>query len=285
MNELRNKYRLDKKRIKREYKANKRRLKNDYIAAMRKRAENSAAIDGGTGGSVGTGGSGGSAAFAVANSNVKLSGFAPKRTVLEEIGNAVSHGIGSVFAICALIAMLCASVTLSQKIAAWVYGIGMFVMFTMSCLYHSFGYGTGVKRLFRRFDYLSIYLLIGATFAPLLLCYAPQTFGQVFFIVQWLIIATGITLVAVFGPARLRKIHIPLYIILGWSGLILIPTMIIRGDFVLLWWILGGGLLYTVGMIPFAVDKRVAHFIWHLFVLFGAVVQWIGIYAVIYGGL
>ena len=103
-----------------------------------------------------------------------------------------------------------------------------------------------------------------------------------FFIVQWVIIVVGITLVAVFGPARLRKIHIPLYIILGWSGLILIPTMIIRKDFALLWWILGGGLLYTVGMIPFAVDKRVAHFIWHLFVLFGAVVQWVGIYTCIY---
>ena len=273
MNDLKNKYRLDKKQIKREYKAKKQQLKIDYIAARREFSESAGAK------------ANDSSPAVTSSAGVKLSGFAPRRTVLEEVGNAVSHGLGSLFAIFALVAMLRSSVTFSQKIAAWVYGIGMFIMFTMSCLYHSFRYGTGVKRLFRRFDYLSIYLLIGATFAPLLLCYAPQTFGLVFFIVQWLIIVTGITLVAVFGPARLRKIHIPLYIILGWSGLILIPTMIIRGDFVLLWWILGGGLLYTVGMIPFAVDKRVAHFIWHLFVLFGAVVQWIGIYAVIYAGL
>ena len=281
MNEIKRNYRQDLYLLKREYKQSRRQLKSQYV--VEKRARKSAYKQ--QLGNVKAGASGntsGVTATVGGQKNVKLAGFAPRRTVLEEVGNAVSHGVGSLFAIFALVTMLINSDNPAQKAAAWVYGVGMFIMFTMSCLYHSFRYGSGVKRLFRRFDYLSIYLLIGATFAPLLLCYAPQTFGLVFFIVQWVIIVVGITLVAVFGPARLRKIHIPLYIILGWSGLILIPTMIIRKDFGLLWWILGGGLLYTVGMIPFAVDKRVAHFIWHLFVLFGAVVQWVGIYTCIY---
>lgn len=267
--------------LKREYKQSRRQLKSQYLTEKRAR-RSTYKQEFGNAKAGENGNISGVSASVGGQSNVKLAGFAPRRTVLEEIGNAVSHGAGSLFAIFALIIMLLSSDNPAQKAAAWVYGVGMFIMFTMSCLYHSFRYGSGVKRLFRRFDYLSIYLLIGATFAPLLLCYAPQNFGLVFFIVQWVIIVVGITLVAVFGPARLRKIHIPLYIILGWSGLILIPTMIIRKDFALLWWILGGGLLYTVGMIPFAVDKRVAHFIWHLFVLFGAVVQWVGIYTCIY---
>ena len=281
MNEIKRNYRQDLYLLKREYKQSRRQLKSQYLTEKRAR-RSTYKQEFGNAKAGENGNISGVSAPVGGQSNVKLAGFAPRRTVLEEIGNAVSHGAGSLFAIFALVMMLLSSDNPAQKAAAWVYGVGMFIMFTMSCLYHSFRYGSGVKRLFRRFDYLSIYLLVGATFAPLLLCYAPQNFGLVFFIVQWVIIVVGITLVAVFGPARLRKIHIPLYIILGWSGLILIPTMIIRKDFALLWWILGGGLLYTVGMIPFAVDKRVAHFIWHLFVLFGAVVQWVGIYTCIY---
>ena len=50
----------------------------------------------------------------------------------------------------------------------------------------------------------------------------------------------------------------------------------------LFWFTLGGGILYTLGIIPFAMKKRGAHFIWHFFVLFGAVVHWLGIYLCLY---
>ena len=205
----------------------------------------------------------------------------PKRALLEEIGNAVTHGIGSVFAIVAFILMMIASDTISEYIGASIYFFGLFVMFTMSCLYHAFPHGTAVKRLFRRFDYSSIYLLIGATFAPPLLNVVGGKFGIIFFVIQWVIIAAGISLVGVFGPTRLRFVHIPMYVILGWSALMLMPSMI-ASSFPLAMWILAGGVVYTLGIIPFAIDVKVSHFIWHFFVLFGAVVQWVGIYFYIY---
>ena len=205
----------------------------------------------------------------------------PKRALLEEIGNAVTHGVGSLFAVVAYILMLFSSDSFFEYLGASIYFFGLFVMFTMSCLYHSFPHGTGVKRLFRRFDYSSIYLLIGATFAPPLLCVVGGTFGLVFFAVQWIIIATGITLVGVFGPTRLRFIHIPMYVVLGWSALMLMPSLI-SASFSLAMWILAGGVIYTLGIIPFTMKMKVSHFIWHFFVLAGAVVQWIGIYLFIY---
>lgn len=205
----------------------------------------------------------------------------PKRALLEEIGNAVTHGVGSIFSVFAFILMLLASDTVAEYVGASIYFFGLFVMFTMSCLYHAFSHGSAVKRLFRRFDYSSIYLLIGATFAPSLLCVVGGTFGIVFFIIQWVVIAAGITLVGVFGPTRLRFVHIPMYVILGWSALMLMPSLIAT-SFPLAMWILAGGVVYTVGIIPFAIDMKVSHFIWHFFVLAGAVVQWIGIYKYIY---
>ena len=141
-----------------------------------------------------------------------------------------------------------------------------------------------MKRLFRRFDYSSIYLLIGATFAPVLLCLYENTFGLIFFAAQWLIIACGISLVGVFGPTRLRFVHIPLYVILGWSALMLFPGMISVAP-ALAFWILAGGVLYTVGIIPFLMKSNVAHFIWHIFVLAAAIVQWIGIYTYVYSSI
>lgn len=166
-------------------------------------------------------------------------------------------------------------------IASIIYFIGLFIMFTMSCLYHSFKYGTTVKRLFRRFDYSSIYLLIGATFVPILLIFIGGKFGIIFVIVQWIIIITGVTFIAVFGPHKLKALHITLYIVLGWSGLILLPEMI-KQNLALFYYILGGGIIYTLGIIPFALKKKVSHFIWHFFVLLGAVVQYIGILTCIY---
>lgn len=201
----------------------------------------------------------------------------PKRSILEEIGNAVTHGVGSIFAVVAYILMLLAADTPLEYVSASVYFFGMFVMFTSSCLYHAFPHGSMVKRLFRRFDYSSIYLLIGATFAPVLLCFFGDTFGTVFFIIQWAVIVLGIALIGVYGPSRLRYIHIPLYVILGWSALTLLPRMI-SGNFQLAMWILAGGIVYSVGIIPYTIKLKVSHFIWHFFVLAGAVVQWIGIY-------
>lgn len=205
----------------------------------------------------------------------------PHRSILEEIGNAVTHGVGSLFSIFALIMMLIKQDSLVKLISALVYFFGMFFMFTMSCLYHSFKYGSKVKTLFRRFDYTSIYLLIGSTFAPILLVYIGGTYGIVFFIVQWAIIITGIVLVCVFGPHRLRFIHIPLYLLLGWSGLMFLPRMV-QSDLKLFLFIFGGGIVYTLGVIPFAIKKKTAHFIWHFFVLIGAVIHWVGIFLYIF---
>lgn len=291
MNELKRQFKRRKRELKKEYLCDLNDIKSDYKQALelekiRKAKTRDLAAENAVNGEL-TSENGGANSTLDINSKAyraecKKKGLAPRRSLLEEIGNAVSHGIGSVFAVCAFVLMMLSADNTRQVIAACVYGAGMFIMFTMSCLYHSFKFGSKAKRVFRRFDYLSIYLLIGASFAPLLLCYTDNDFGLVFFIVQWAIIAAGITLVAVFGPARLRFIHIPLYFILGWSALVLIPNMIIAKDFDLLFWILGGGILYTVGIIPFAVDRKVAHFIWHIFVLLGAVVQWIGIYLCIY---
>lgn len=206
----------------------------------------------------------------------------PHLKVLEEIGNSVTHGLGALFAIVGFIMMLFKSSTFPEFLAAIIYCSSLFIMFAMSSLYHAFKYGSTVKRIFRRFDYSSIYLLIGGTFAPILLVFLGNALGNIVFVVQWVCIITGISLLGVFGPGRLKWLHFPLYFVLGWlGGVCVIPTML-RENMTFFYWILAGGIVYTLGMIPFCLKGKVAHFIWHIVVMIAAVLHFLGIYFCLY---
>lgn len=205
----------------------------------------------------------------------------PKLTVGEEVGNAVTHGIGAMLAIAGMVLLLVKSDTNLKVMASCFYGISLFFLMLMSCLYHAFRSGSTVKRLWRRFDYSSIYLLIGGTFAPLYLVYWGNTLGIVLFCVQWFLIVLGITIISIFGPGRFKWIHFSLYFIIGWSAIIFFPQWI-KNDISLFWMILTGGVIYTMGMIPFARDKKNDHFKWHFFVLAGAIIHWFAIYLYVY---
>lgn len=205
----------------------------------------------------------------------------PVLTILEEVGNAITHGVGAVLALAGFILLLLKSDTGMKVMASCFYGISLFILMLMSCLYHSFKSGSKVKRVWRRFDYSSIYLLIGGTFAPLYLVYWGNTLGIVLFCIQWSLIVLGIIMLAIFGPGKWKWIHFTLYFTIGWSGLIMLPDFF-RNNIPLLFMILIGGIVYTVGMVPFARDKKYDHFIWHFFVLIGALLHWFGIYLFVY---
>ena len=205
----------------------------------------------------------------------------PRRSVLEEIGNAVTHGVGALFAVAGLVLLLLRSGSPLRLLCSLVYGVCLVLMFLMSCLYHSFRWGSRVKRLWRRFDYISIYLLLGGTFTPLWLLFWQGRAGTVLCCVQWALIVTGVVFVAVFGPGRPRALHPVLFVVLGWCGLFFLPRML-RENLPLFLATLAGGVVYTLGIIPFAIKKKGSHFLWHFFVFFGAVIHWFGIYLFLY---
>ena len=205
----------------------------------------------------------------------------PRRTVLEEVGNSVTHGVGALLSIAGTVLLLLKADTGIKVFSALVYGSCLMLLFLMSCLYHAFRSGSRVKRLWRRFDYISIYLLIGGTFTPMWLVWWADHTGHLLCIAQWAVIITGVTLIGVFGPGRPKWLHMTLFIVLGWAGLIFLPRLL-REQLPLFIFILAGGVVYTLGIIPFALKKKGAHFLWHFFVLFGALLHWFGIYLYVY---
>lgn len=220
-------------------------------------------------------------ARAIRKAKVQARNEPPHLTAGEETFNTMSHGAGALLAAAAMALLLARSDTPLKITASCFYGVSMVLMMVMSSVYHGMKTGSRAKRVCRRFDYTSIYLLIGGTFAPILLVYLGGSLGIALFCVQWAVILTGVTLILVFGPGRWRALHFTLYFLIGWSGLMFLPDFYANNR-PLLWFILGGGLVYTLGMIPFARGRRNDHCVWHLFVLAAAALQWAGIYTSIY---
>ncbi len=208
----------------------------------------------------------------------------PVRSTIEEVGNATTHGLGAAFGVAALVLMLLKSTNFRMNFSSMIYGISIIFMMLMSCIYHALPAKTMGKHVLRRFDYTSIYILIGGTFTPMFLLFFYQFHPVISIVlcsVQWAIIIAGIVNVCVFGPGRHKPINFSLYILLGWCGIVFIPILI-NHNIKLFWYILGGGIVYTVGIIPFFLKRKSAHFIWHFFVLGGAILQFVGIYLTLF---
>ena len=85
-------------------------------------------------------------------------------TLGEEIFNSVSHGVGSLLAIAAIVLLIVFSPKRPMVITSVsIYGASMILLYTMSCLYHAFT-NMRVKKVFQIFDHVSIYLLIAGTY-------------------------------------------------------------------------------------------------------------------------
>ncbi|MBS6475851.1 MAG: hemolysin III family protein [Clostridiales bacterium] len=198
----------------------------------------------------------------------------PMYTLGEELFNAISHGLGSLLGMVGLVLMLFTSVpTGSVKgiISCTVYGLSLIVLYTMSTLYHALTHPTA-KKVFRIFDHCTIYLLIAGTYTPFSLLTIGGTFGWCLFAFQWGLAILGIVLNAV-NMKKFKIISMTLYILMGWSIILKISAVLVSLSTPGLLLLIGGGILYTAGLIFFGLKKKYMHSVWHLFVLGGSVLH------------
>lgn len=203
--------------------------------------------------------------------------YLPSYTIGEEIANSITHGIGSLLSIagCVILIIFAAFTSNPYKIvSACVFGASLIILFTMSTLYHSFT-NQRVKFLFRIFDHSGIFLLIAGTYTPLTLVSLHGFLGWTLFGIVWLCAAFGIVLNAI-GIERFKRICMISYIGSGWCVIFaFIPLMkkISLGGSLFL---LAGGLFYTVGLLFYRKkDMQYMHPVWHVFVLFGAILHYL----------
>ncbi len=197
--------------------------------------------------------------------------------IVEEIFNSISHGMGTATAVVGLIlGTIFLTISAPIKIGFIIYAVSLIILMLASTLYHALIF-TKSKNVFRAIDHSSIFILIAGSFTPFIIYLYGGWERIIFLVVVWIIAAGGITLTTtLILPKKMKMTGVLLYIGFGWMGLLLIPKMGLVSPAVV-WLLFAGGILYTIGTIPFAFKKPFAHFSWHLFVIAAAVVQFFAI--------
>lgn len=207
----------------------------------------------------------------------------------EEIASAITHGLGVIFSIVALTLLI---VFAALKGTAWhvvsvsIYGATLVILYTMSTLYHAFT-KEKTKWLFKIFDHASIYLLIAGTYTPftLIILRNDGSLGWTLFGFIWGCAIIGI-LISSFFVGKYKYITSACSLIMAWSIIFAMNPLIAKftelGIRPALYWLIAGGLAYTLGVV-FYVMKKVPYFhpIWHLFVLAGSICHFISILYII----
>lgn len=204
-----------------------------------------------------------------------------KKTSLGElIANAISHGVGVLIAIAMLVVLLVRSNGTEEVLASLAFGIAMIVLYLSSTLFHSFPEGMKrVSGVFRRLDHSSIFLLIAGTYTPFIVLVARTTAGYILLGSLWTITIVGIVFKSIWIE-KYHVIHLALYVLMGWS------VMIIWSDISgqlgnSLGYLLAGGISYTLGVAFYVARFKYAHFVWHLFVLGGTISHFIAVWFIL----
>jgi len=205
----------------------------------------------------------------------------PKYTLGEELMNAISHGLGVLLGITALVLTVVFSAKNHNTIgivSSCIYGSTMIIMYLMSCIYHALSPKLKAKKVFRVIDHCDIYLFIAGCYTPYCLSLIGGTTGWIIFAIIWISAIIGVLLNAI----NLEKFQVPsmiMYLVMGWMIIFSynsISALLPKAGLVLL---ITGGISYTVGAIfcGIGAKKKYFHSIFHLFVLAGSILQFLSI--------
>ncbi len=199
----------------------------------------------------------------------------------EELANSISHGLGLLAALLAALVLVSSAVRegdTARIVGASTFGATMVLLYLCSTLYHAWPNNKN-KRTFQMLDHMAIYLLIAGTYTPFTLGVLSGVWGWTLFGVVWTLAIIGIVLKGLYG-VRHRTLSTGMYLAMSWIAIFAAGPFSRLMHAEGLFWLLGGGIVYTVGVIFFALDDRVrySHFVWHLFVIAGTACHFVAVF-------
>lgn len=205
----------------------------------------------------------------------------PKYTLGEEITNAISHGLGVLLGILALVLTIIFSVKRNNTVgivSSCIYGTTMITMYLVSCLYHALSPRLKAKKVFRIIDHCDIYIFIAGCYTPYCLSLIGGSLGWIIFAIIWISAIIGVLL----NVIDLEKFQVPstiMYLIMGWMIIFSynkISSLLPKAGLILL---ISGGVAYTIGAILYTIGakKKYFHSVFHIFVLLGSTLQFFSI--------
>ncbi len=201
--------------------------------------------------------------------------FSRKYMILNEVLNAVTHGIGASLSIAGLVILLVKGARLGSAVhvvSYAIYGSTLILLFLSSTLFHSLIF-TRAKKVFQVFDHSSIFLLIAGSYTPFCLLSIKGWLGWLLFVLIWVMAISGVVYksLTLHKQETVKNVSTVIYIIMGWLCITaakplydsLGPTGIAL--------LVAGGVSYTLGAAFYSLKSvRFMHVVWHLFVMLGA---------------
>lgn len=208
----------------------------------------------------------------------------PDYTLGEELCNSISHGIGALLSVAALVLCVVRGAFTGSAyavVSGAIYGASLIILYCNSTIYHALKRNKA-KRVMRVIDHCSIFFLIAGTYTPytlIVLRKASVGWAWSIFGVVWGAAVLGVVLNSI-SLERFKKLSMICYIAMGWSIVIAFkPLMSVftgAGLQLLIW----GGVAYTVGAVLYGVGKKVKyiHSLFHIFVVAGSLLHFFSIY-------
>lgn len=206
----------------------------------------------------------------------------PNYSLGEEIFNSVSHGIGALLSILALILCMVKCVVCHNVlgvVTTTIYGISLILLYTISCIYHSLSPKLRGKGVLRVIDHCNVHFLVLGTYIPV----AILSIGGVYGIVLLSVVATFCILGIIFSAIDVDKyslISVICHLVSGWSLLFATSSIIENSGIVSFVYLILGGVMYTIGSILYWKGSRIKymHSVFHIFCLLGSLFHFLSIY-------
>ena len=209
----------------------------------------------------------------------------PKYSLKDEIYNSITHGIGFLFSLGVLIFFIVKQalchISFMNMCPYYFYVFTMMLVFVISTLYHSSKFNTKYRAIMRIIDHSDIYLFVAGTYLPICMYgILPFEYAIAIIVIEFSLATFGILCNAIPNNFKFLKVAAYIcYIIDGWLLVFFLPFGV-KINFNVFLFVLIGGIVYTIGAITYAIGKKKIYFhtIFHVFVVLGAVLQFIGIY-------
>ena len=205
--------------------------------------------------------------------------------------SAITHGVGAVLAVLGTVLLLQRVLERNGGAAAFaaflLYGLSMIGLYTASTLYHCLRTGVRGRIALRKYDHISIYFLIAGSYTPICALMLPQDGGIPMLAAIWTAALAG-TVLSVAWISAPRWLTSAIYLLMGWMALFLLPSLLRHMPAEGMFWLVLGGVLYTVGGVLYAVKwpgrdnpRFGCHEIFHVFILLGSIAHFFLMYRVV----
>ena len=208
---------------------------------------------------------------------------------IREPGSAITHFVGFIASAMAgipLIMKTCETGSVPGVIGMIIFVLAACVLYAASSVYHTAVCSEKATTILRKFDHVSISVMIAGTYTPVCLTVLRDKGGIPLLVVIWVMAAAGIGLKLVWVSCP-KWLSSAVYVVMGWACIFAVPSIYRAVGPVLTAWVVAGGIFYSAGAVIYAMHpvrfdaKHIyfgSHEIFHVFIMLGTLCHFVFMY-------